>query len=332
MKLGKYWGYILLIIVIFVLPIFIRGDYYLHILILCAINIILTSSLRSIAMTGQISLGHAGFMCIGAYTSTLLTMKVGVPVYASMLIGGITAMVLAAISAYPVTRVKTVYFAMLTMFLGTVVTLVVTQWRSLTSGTSGIIRIPPLGTISILGLSIDFSSKLPNLYFVLILMVIVLLFLHGIDRSYIGLTLKAISQDDSLAASTGINVAKYKSIIFCIGCFIAGLAGSFYAHYMSVIIPDSFNLSYSIYLLIYMIVGGTRRFAGAIVGAFILTLVPELSRILMQYQPFIFVAVLYLVVFLVPGGLVSLPGQIKLRIKMINRGRANPDARNQEIN
>lgn len=316
MKLGKNWGYVLLIIIIFIVPIFIKNDYYLHVLVLCAINIILVSSLRAIATTGQISLGHAGFMGIGAYTSAILSMKFGLSTYASLLAGGLTAMVLAAIIAYPITRVRTVYFAMLTMFLGIVVTLVITQWRSMTGGTSGIINIPPLGTISILGhLSIDFSTKLPNLYFALILMLIVLLFLYGVDRSYIGMTFKAISQDDSLAASTGINVARYKALIFCIGCFFAGLAGSFYAHYMSVVIPGSFNIFYSIYLLIYMIVGGTKRFAGAIIGAFIFTLIPEIFRVFQEYQPFVFVAALYFVVFLLPGGLVDLPERIRLQIR-----------------
>jgi len=315
MKLGKYWGYILLIIVVFAVPVVVRNDYYLHILVLCAINIMLTASLRSIATSGQISLGHAGFMCIGAYASAIMSMKFGVPVYASMLLGGVTALVVAAIISYPITRVKTVYFVMLTMFLGTVVTLVVTQWRSLTGGTTGIINIPPLGTISIFGLSIDFSSKMPNLYFAIILMLIILLFLYRIDRSYIGSTLQAISQDDTLVASIGINLVKYKIIMFCIGCFIAGLVGGFYAHYMSVIVPNSFSLFYSIYLLVYMIVGGTNRFAGAILGAFILTLVPEVSRVFLEYQPFIFVLVLYLVIFLLPGGLVSLPKYILSRIK-----------------
>ena len=149
MKLRKNWGYILLVVAVFVLPIFIRSDYYLHVLVLCIINIILASSLRAIATSGQISLGHAGFMGIGAYTSALLSMKLGFPVYASMLLGGVAAMFLAAIVAYPITRVRTVYFAMLTMFMGIVIALVISQWRSLTDGTTGLINIPTLGNISI---------------------------------------------------------------------------------------------------------------------------------------------------------------------------------------
>lgn len=331
MKLSKNWGYIVLVVAVFALPPFIRSDYYLHVLVLCAINIILASSLRAIATTGQTSLGHAGFMAIGAYTSAILAMRFGFPIFASMLLGGVLAMLLAAVVAYPITRVRTVYFAMLTMFLGIVITLAISEWRSVTGGTTGIINIPTLGSLSVFGQTIDFNNKLPNLYFALIFMFIALLFLYGIDRSYIGTLFKAISQDHALASSVGINVAWYKALIFCIGSFIAGLAGGFYAHYVSVLVPNSFNIFISIYLLIYIIVGGTNRFGGAIIGAFVLTFVPEISRVLQEYQPFVFVAVLYLVVFLIPGGLADLPRLLKLRISSW-RGKARTYAPGQEAN
>lgn len=328
MKWSKYLGYPFTILIIFVLPVFIKSEYYLHILILSVINIILTCSLRAIAVTGQVSIGHAGFKCIGAYTSTLIAMKLGFPPCLSMLIGGLAALGLAGIIAYPITRVRAVYFSMLTMFLGIVVTLVTSEWRSLTGGTTGIINIPSFGTITIFGIGIDFNNKLPNLYFALIFMIVVLIFLYSLDRSYIGMTLRAISQDESLAASIGINVARSKAIIFCIGCFIAGLAGGFYAHYWGILNPDSFGLFHSIYLLIYMIVGGTDRLIGAVIGAFVLTLLPEVSRIFQEYQPLVFVAVLYLVVFILPKGMVDLPQKMRPLLKMFYQQRDNRYARN----
>jgi branched-chain amino acid transport system permease protein len=315
MKLGKNLSLSLLLIFLFVVPLFIKSEYHLHVLILCAINIILASSLRAISTVGQLSLGHAGFMSIGAYTSGILVMKLGLSPYVGLLLGGVAAMVLAAVIAYPITRVRTVYFAMLTLFLGEVIRLVITEGREITGGTSGMINIRPLESISILGLHIIFTTRLPNYYFVLIFMLVALLFLYRVDRSYIGMTFKAIAQDESLSASTGINVARFKAVMFCIGCFIAGLAGSFYAHYVSVLTPDSFGLFTSIYLLIYVVVGGTNKFAGAIVGAFILTLIPEMFRTLKEYQPFIFAAVLFLVVFLLPRGIIDLPEKIKIMIR-----------------
>jgi branched-chain amino acid transport system permease protein len=326
MKLGRTLSYSLLVLFLFLLPAFLRGnEYYLHVFIMIGINVILAISLRAIATTGQVSLGHAGFMSVGAYTSAILTMLFGFPTYGALLLGGLVAMALAAVIAYPITRVRTIYFAMLTMFLGQVISLVVTKWREVTGGTSGLLNICPLGTISIPGLiTIDFSTKLPYAYFILLLVSAVVLFLYGIENSYIGLTLKSIEQDESLAASIGTNIANAKAIILCIGCFFAGLAGSFYAHYTSVLTPDTFGLFPSLYIIVHVIVGGRRRFSGAIIGAIVLTMIPEIFRILKEYQPLVFVAVLLLVIFFLPGGLVGLPQTVRVAIsKIYKRGAGN---------
>jgi len=324
MKLGKISGYIVFVIILFLLPIFLTSsEYYLHVFILCGINVILAISLRAITTTGQISLGHAGFMSIGAYTSAILAMKAGVPVYGALILGALAAMAVAAIIAFPITRVRTVYLAMLTMFFGTLISLIFTEWRGLTGGTSGLMGIPQLGTISIPGLiNIEFATKLPYSYFILVLALIVILFLYAIDRSYLGMTFKSIAQDEFLAASIGTNIANHKAIIFCIGCFFAGLAGSFYAHYNSVLTPDTFGLFPSLYIMVYVIVGGGKRFAGAIIGAIVLTILPEAFRVVKEYQPFVFVAVLFIVIFALRGGLVTLPDVIKAQIKKIHRRKA----------
>jgi branched-chain amino acid transport system permease protein len=324
MKLGKILSYAALVIVIFLIPIFLTSsEYYLHVFILCGINVILAISLRAITTTGQISLGHAGFMSIGAYTSAVLAMKFGVPVYGALILGAIVAMAVAAIIAFPITRVRTVYLAMLTLFFGELISLIFTEWRGMTEGTSGLMGIPPLDTISIPGLiTIEFMTKLPYSYFVLVLALITILFLYGIERSYIGMTFKSIAQDESLAASIGTNIANHKAIIFCIGCFFAGLAGSFYAHYNAVLTPDTFGLFPSLYIMVYVIVGGGKKFAGAIIGAIVLTIVPEAFRVVKEYQPFVFVAVLFIVIFLLRGGLVILPDVVKAQIRKIYRRKA----------
>jgi len=136
------------------------------------------------------------------------------------------------------------------------------------------------------------------------------------------MTFKSIEQDEYLAASIGTNIAYFKAIIFCIGCFFAGLAGGFYAHYNAVITPDTFGLFASIYIIVHVIVGGQKRFAGAIIGAIVLTIIPEIFRIIKEYQPLVFVAVLFLVIFLLPGGLVQLPEIIRLKIRNISKRRA----------
>jgi branched-chain amino acid transport system permease protein len=318
-------AYVVILALLFSIPFILLGNQYLiYIAVLSIVNVILAVSLRAITVSGQMSLGHVAFMSIGAYTSSILVMRLGFSTYTGLILGALAAMIVAAIIAFPVTRVRTIYLAMLTLFFGEIIRLIFTEWRNITGGTSGIVNIPPLDPINLFGwYTIEFSSKTANYYFVLILAIIVILFLYMIDRSYVGKTLKAISQDEQLALSSGINVVKYKVIIFCIGCFIAGLAGSFYAHYVSVITPDIFGIFPSLYVVIYVIVGGTKRFAGAIIGAIVLTIVPEFFRRFQEYQPFVYVVVLYLVIYLLPGGLVDLTNLIKSSFKSFNRSRTS---------
>jgi branched-chain amino acid transport system permease protein len=315
-KLVKPASYTVLILLLFSVPLFVKGAYPLHVLIMVGISIILTSSLRTIATTGQISLAHAGFMAIGAYTSALLVMKLGLPFWATFLIGGIAAALIALLVGYPFVRVRRVYFAMLTLFLGAVIRLTITEWRGMTGGTSGLLNIPPPNSIVIPGLlNIAFDSKVSFYYLALVLVLISLLFLYRIDSSRVGRTLLAIQQGDFIAESVGVNVANFKVLAWCVGCFFAGIAGSFYAHYIRVLTPDSFGIIQAIYIVVYMVVGGMRKFSGPILGAFILTLVPEMFRGLKEYQPFVFVGILFITIFLLPDGLASLPEKVKEQIR-----------------
>ncbi len=322
-RLVKPASYTALVVLLFLVPLFVKGAYFLHILIMAGIAIILTSSLRTIATTGQISLAHAGFMAIGAYTSALLVMKLNLSYWVALPLGGIAAALLALLVGYPFVRVKRVYFAMLTLFMGAIIRLTIMEWRGLTGGTSGLLGIPPPNSIVIPGfLNIAFDSKVPYYYLILALVLISLLFLHRIDSSSVGRTLLAIQQGDFVAESVGINVTRFKVFALCVGCFFAGITGSFYAHFIKVLTPDSFGVLQAIYLVVYMVVGGRRRFYGAILGAFILTLLPEFFRVLREYQPFVFVGILLVIIFLLPDGLVSLPEAVKSRIKKVPEGQS----------
>jgi branched-chain amino acid transport system permease protein len=310
-------SYLVLILVLFLIPLFTKDAYLLHILIMTGINIILAISLRAIATTGQMSLAHAGFMAIGAYTSALLVMKLGLSFWVALPLGGLASAVIALLVGYPFVRVKRVYFAMLTLFLGAVIRLIIMEWRNLTRGSSGLLDIPPPNSLNFFGLyNIVFDSKIPYYYLILVLMLITLLFLYRIDSSRVGRTLLAIQQDDSVAESVGINVTNFKVFAWCVGCFFAGIAGAFYAHFIKTLTPDSFGVLQAIYVIVYMVVGGRRRFYGAILGAFILTLLPEFFRILKEYQPLVFVGILLVITFFLPGGLADLP---KLGASMLKR-------------
>lgn len=325
-QLVKPACYAALILLFFLIPLFVKGAYYLHILIIAGLNIILASSLRTIATTGQFSLAHTGFMAIGAYTSALLVMKLGLSSWAALPLGGIAAALLALLIGYPFVRVKRAYFAMLTLFTGVVIQLTIVEWRDLTGGSSGLLNIPPPNSLSFFGVfNIAFDSKVPYYYFVLFLVLISLLFLYKIDSSRVGRTLLAIQQGDFVAESVGIPVNNFKVFAWCVGCFFAGIVGSFYAHFFKILAPDSFGIMQAIYVVVYMVVGGRKWFPGPILGAFVLTLIPELFRVLKEYQPFVFAGILLIIIFLLPGGLVTLPEQVRSGIRKLreaNLGKA----------
>ena len=117
----------------------------------------------------------------------------------------------------------------------------------------------------------------------------------------------AIEQDESIAESVGINTARFKVISLCVGCFFAGIAGGIYAHFFLVLSPTSFTVIQSVDVLVYVIVGGARSFSGPIIGALILTLIPEVFRGLSEYQPFVFSGILFVIIFGLPTGLAGLP-------------------------
>jgi len=319
-QLVKPAGYTALVVFLVLVPLFIKGGYFLHILIMAGIAVILTSSLRTIATTGQISLAHSGFMAIGAYTSALLVRKLGLSFWASFPIGGIVAALVALLVGYPFVRVKRVYFAMLTLFMGAIIRLIIMEWRGLTRGTSGLLNIPPPDSIIIPGLvNIAFDSKVSYYYLILALALISLLFLYRIDSSRVGRIFLAIEQGDYVAESVGISVTNFKVLALCVGCFFAGIAGSFYAHYIKVLTPDSFGVLQAIYIIVYMVVGGRKKFYGAILGALTLTLLPEFFRVLKEYQPFVFVGILLVTIFLLPDGLVGLPDAVKPCIQRLRK-------------
>jgi len=301
-------SYFVIIGITFLLPVFFKGPYVTHILILTVINILLSTSLRLINLTGLMSLAHGGMMTLGAYTTTLLVIKLGLSSWLALLMGGLMSSLVAFLVGIPFSRLKGIYFAMVTIFLSEMVALSAEQWRSLTGGSSGIYNIPRPDPIIIPGiLHITFSSKVSFYYLICVILLVSLLILYAVEHSRIGMTLNGIQQSDSLAESVGINCTGYKVLAFSIGCFFPGIAGGFYAQYISTINPTTFGFLFTIYVIIYLVVGGMKSFAGPIIGAFIFTILPEILRPLKEFQPYFFAGSLMLIIFFMPEGLVGLP-------------------------
>ena len=311
-KLTKLLTVIAIIVVLFLIPIFFKSPYIIHILIWVGISIALASSLRVISLTGLLSLGHGGIMLIGAYASTILVMKLGISSWLGLVMGGVFAAGFAFLIGFPFVRLKGIYFSMVTLFMTEMIILVSEQWKGLTGGSAGILNIPRPDPIVIGNIiNINFTSGLELYYLMLVLVLLTMFIMYLIEHSRIGMTWETIRQDDTLAQSIGINVAGYKVLAFAIGCFFAGVFGAYYSQFFNFITPREFGFFFSIYILVYMIVGGRRYFIGPIIGTLILLFIPELIGGLGGFRPFLFVAILMIVIYTLPEGLVSIPEYIK---------------------
>lgn len=296
------WGLTIgLIILLFFAPLYFRA-YYLHLAILVLVYIILTSSLRTIYISGQLSLGHAAFMGIGAYTSAILAKHVGWTPWVTIPIGALSAMIVGFLIGFPFSRLRAIYFSMASLFFGIMITALTGIVPTLTGYLGGMPGIPRL-----LG-----YSKIQNYYYFLIVALLSLVVLYRIEHSRIGLTLMSVAQSHLAASSRGIDEARARIRALTIGCFFAGLAGASYAHYNTFIAPSNFSMMPSIFLVVYLLVGGKGSFAGPVVGAGVLYLIPYVMGGLKGYTPFVLAGVLAVIIFLIPKGLVSLPAQVRL--------------------
>lgn len=311
-KLIKPAIYIGLIVVLALLPLFIKSPYLIHISIMSLIYIIATSSLRIIAVSGQYSLGHAGFMGIGAYTAGILSKYLGWTPWVTMPLGALATMAVAIVIGYPLTRARAIYFSMISLFFGIGILALNSVFSKFTGGTGGFIGI----------MSLFAGSKIANYYFFLGLTLLSLLALWRCEFCRIGMTFKTIAQSHMIASGVGIDESGYRVIALAVGCFFVGLAGAGYAHYNRVLSQSTFNLLASINLLVYVVIGGITSFAGPIIGTAVLIIIPELFRGLKEFVPYIFASISLIVIFVMPQGLAGLPEYFKLWLIKLRRERA----------
>ena len=286
-----------LIIVLALLPLFVKKVYLLHVFILTLIYIIAAASLRLITISGQFPLAHAAYMGIGAYAAAIPSKWFGWPVWLTIPLGGLVATGIGILIGYPFARLRALYYAMVSLFFGTGVLYFIFTFGIWTGSYSGLSGIPPILP----------GSKIIYYYFFLAVTSLCLLALYRFESCRIGTSLKAVAQSYLLASSVGINEAQYRVLALAVGCFFAGIAGAFYAHYNLTISYTSFNLNSTLWLFMYVLIGGINSFAGPIIGTALLIVVPEIFRELKQYAPYISAVILLIVVYVMPEGLVGLP-------------------------
>ncbi|WP_090094498.1 branched-chain amino acid ABC transporter permease [Clostridium uliginosum] len=276
------------------------NSYYSGIINLALINIILAVSLNLIVgFTGQLCLGHAGFMSIGAYMSALITQKTGMPFIVSIIIGAIVACIFAALIGYPTLKLTGDYFAITTLAFCEIIRIVIMNIDAL-GGARGLTGIP----------------KKTNFTLAFLFAVVTIVIIYNIIHSSQGRAMLSVRENEIAAQSMGINAFKYKMMAFTIGAFFAGLAGGLYSHYMGYIQPVSFDFNKSIDFLTFVVFGGMGSLSGSIIATIILTFLPELLRSMQDFRMIIYPLALILLMIFRPQGLF---GDKELSLKIFKR-------------
>lgn len=275
------------------------SGYLITILITIVIYAMLAHSLNIITgHAGQISLGHAAFFGIGAYTSAIFYTEAGLPFWISVPLAAVVAGIVGALLGIPCLRVRDDFLAITTMGINFVVEAI-------------FLYIPFFGgAMGIGGINLPkwFGREMTKPeYFILILAVFFLLILldRQIGRSWIGLAWASIREDEQAAGAMGVDVVRFKVIAFILGSAIAGLAGGFFAHFLTFIMPQNFGFGQSIVVLCMVVFGGIGTRWGPIVGAVILGILPEISRPIMEYRILIYGVLLLAMMRFQPGGLLG---------------------------
>jgi branched-chain amino acid transport system permease protein len=303
-----------------VLPALVSNEYYLQVLTLGYIWVIAACGLNVIlGFTGQLSLAHAGFFGIGAYTAGLLGTERGV----SFWLGLPAAVALSSLAGYGVgslcLRSKGHYFAIFTLAVGIIIHLVIQKWESLTHGHIGVIGIPGPGPIG----PVSFQSGIARYYFVFAFLLLVILACSRLLHSPVGRMLIAVRESEALAASVGIDVMRAKRMAFTLSAALAGLAGALYAGYIGYLGPDAAGVEVTFNTLLYLMVGGIGSISGPLTGTFIVYGLSQVLQTLEDYQMVVFGPALVLLVIFLPDGLA---GALRRLRRSARLARAVPKA------
>lgn len=292
---------ILLVISYFGLGYFADNIYYSKIIILLLINIILAVSLNvTVGCLGQITLGHAGFMSVGAYTAALLSKALmgnasgNVPLHyyvISLIAGAVMAGIIGIIVGIPALRLRGDYLAIITLAFGEIIRVLI-EYFKFTGGGVGLSKIPKL-------------ARNINYTVVFWITVIAVVIMFAVMTSRHGRAVLAIRDDEIAAEASGVNITYYKTFAFTLSAIFAGIAGGIYAHQFGIIQAKSFDFNYSINILVMVVLGGMGSFTGAIISAVVLTILPEMLREFNDYRMIAYAIILILIMIFRPSGILG---------------------------
>lgn len=332
----KMLPFAILLLAFVLLPIGLNNRSWINLFITIVINMVTAVSLRTILLSGNLSFAHGAFMGVGAYTAGMLALYLDLPIWITIPVGAVAAAVLGVVTGWPFARLKSVYFSMGTMFMGQAIVLLISSW-DLAGGAMGLNRIPSLtsGALGDLAEVIGLTKPQISYFLVLLLAVVSIVILYRFEHSRIGTTLRALAQSEDVAASIGVNPTFYRLLAVGVGCFFAGVMGGCQAHYLTTLSYNSYAMGTTLWIIMYMMIGGQGSILGPMLGAILISVVQNIANLLTglsgnsgsasfiafsrwlgtnsSYTPFITAAVLLVVAYLLPGGLVGLPDTLRRR-------------------
>lgn len=289
------------IVILGLVPIFVNNASVMHVAVMLLLYVILALGLEiALGITGLFSLCHAAFYGMGAYASALLTLRLGVSFWIALPVGALCACLFGVLIGLPALRTNGDYLAIATLGFGEIFRLLLINGGDFTRGPRGLPGIP---RPQLFGL--DFSSKTTYFYLILVFAVIIFLIVLNIPRTFFGRALMAVRDDEDAAGFMGINISRYKVMAFALSGLIAGIAGAFYAHYICFISPDTFVYNDSITILTMVLIGGSGTVVGPVIGAVLLTLLPELLRSLVLYRMLIYGLIVVIMMQIRPNGILG---------------------------
>lgn len=297
--LKRHTPLLVLAVILLLLPLVLPNNYYYDIAIRMAINAIIVLGLNLLmGFAGQISLGHAGFIGIGAYASAILPTHFGWHPLFAMAAGAVGASAIAAMVARPIFRLKGHYLAMATLGLGIIIAIVIKNEATYTGGPDGM----PVEVLSLLGFKISGERQW---YWVL---AVLLLFSFWASRNLIdspfGRALRALHGSEVASQVMGVDIVRYKVAIFVLSAFFASLMGSITAHYIGFVTPNIADFFHSIELVTMVVVGGMASVYGSLIGAVLLTALPQALSTFEGWETVVFGAILIFCMIFMPKGLV----------------------------
>lgn len=285
-----------------ILPMFISNNYHLNLMIQVLINIIIVVGLNFITgLTGQMNLGTAGIFSMGAYTSSLLATKLGINPWFCLIAAIFMGVLIGFGLGYPSLRVSGVYLALTTIGFSEIVRILMTNLTDLTGGALGVTGIP---AFSIFGHAFQNNKEVYYLY--LVIAIFLIYNAYRIVNSKWGRSFLAVKDNPDAVEAGGVNIATIKIMAFTLASIYTTIAGSMYSHYIGFINPSAYNLEYSINYVVMLVIGGIGSVPGNILGAILVTLVPEFLRFMENYYWLVFSIITLLFVIFLPNGMISL--------------------------